>query len=171
MFYQFIPKSMYNWVHQLGKYNIFGFFVSPENVSLTRRGTITGEGFQILTYARHSWSLSSEGSLGIHVLLMWPMVNSEDPWYSHLLRSVEVYRGWDSNIQPSAREANALMYCAPAADWIELDNVLILIGSQVHWFSLTYECENQWKVYQYTRNTNFGLILYINYVIMLILYF
>ena len=26
--------------------------------------TITGEGLQILTYARHSWPLSSEGSLG-----------------------------------------------------------------------------------------------------------
>ena len=26
----------------------------------------TGEGLQILTYARHSWSLSSEGSLACH---------------------------------------------------------------------------------------------------------
>ena len=28
--------------------------------------TITGEGLQILTFARHSWSLSSEGSLSCH---------------------------------------------------------------------------------------------------------
>ena len=28
--------------------------------------TNTGEGLQILTYARHSWSLSSEGSLACH---------------------------------------------------------------------------------------------------------
>ena len=28
--------------------------------------TITGEGLQILTYARHSWPLSSEGSLACH---------------------------------------------------------------------------------------------------------
>ena len=28
--------------------------------------TITGEGLQILTYARHSWPLSSDGSLACH---------------------------------------------------------------------------------------------------------
>ena len=28
--------------------------------------TITGEGLQILTYTRHYWSLSSEGSLACH---------------------------------------------------------------------------------------------------------
>ena len=28
--------------------------------------TITGEGLQILTYARHLWPLSSEGSLACH---------------------------------------------------------------------------------------------------------
>ena len=94
------------------------------------------------------WGFLSVPHLLWHAGYPFIMVISEDPWHSHLLRSVEVYRGWDSNIQPSAREANALMDCATAADWIELNNVLILIGSQVHWFSLTYECENQWKVYQ-----------------------
>ena len=53
--------------------------------------TMTGEWLQALTYARHSWSLSSEGSLA------WPtycdtghplMVISKDPWHSHLLPSV-----------------------------------------------------------------------------------
>ena len=31
--------------------------------------TITGEGLQILTYARHSWPLSHEGSLALPHLL------------------------------------------------------------------------------------------------------
>ena len=53
---------------------------------------ITGEGLQIFTYARHSWPLSSEGSLACktycdtgHPVIM---VISEDPWHSHLLPSV-----------------------------------------------------------------------------------
>ena len=41
------------------------FFVTFENFS-HRDVTITGEGLQILTYARHLWSLSSEGSLACH---------------------------------------------------------------------------------------------------------
>ena len=61
------------------------FFVALENFSL-----ITGEGLQILTYARHSWPLSSEDGTptvtrGIH---SFKMVISEDPWPSHLLSSV-----------------------------------------------------------------------------------
>ena len=32
----------------------------------TRYVTITGEGLQILTYTRHCWPLSSEGSLSCH---------------------------------------------------------------------------------------------------------
>ena len=31
--------------------------------------TIAGEGLQILTYARYSWSLSSEGSLAVELSL------------------------------------------------------------------------------------------------------
>ena len=54
--------------------------------------TIAGEGLQILTYARHTWSLSSEGSLTCHNYcdtgLPYIMVISEDPWHSHLLPSV-----------------------------------------------------------------------------------
>ena len=45
------------------------FFVPLENVSLIWRfGDITTavEGLQILTYARHLWPLSSEGSLACH---------------------------------------------------------------------------------------------------------
>ena len=45
--------------------------------------TITGEGLQILTYARHSWPLSSEGSLACHTYCdtdhPFIMVISKDP--------------------------------------------------------------------------------------------
>ena len=48
--------------------------------------TIAGEGLEILTYARHSWSLSSEGSLAWHTYYdtghPFIMVISEDPWHS-----------------------------------------------------------------------------------------
>ena len=53
---------------------------------------ITGEGLQILTYAVHSWPLSSEGSLACHIYCgtghPFTMVFSEDPWHSHVLPSV-----------------------------------------------------------------------------------
>ena len=45
--------------------------------------TITGEGLQILTYALHLWTLSSEGSLTCHTYCdpghPFIMVISEDP--------------------------------------------------------------------------------------------
>ena len=54
--------------------------------------TITGERLQILTYARHSWPLSSEGSLACHTYCdtghSFIMVAAKDPWHSHLLPSV-----------------------------------------------------------------------------------
>ena len=50
--------------------------------------TIAGEVLQILTYARHLWPLSSEGSLACHTYYdtghPFIMVISEDPWHSHL---------------------------------------------------------------------------------------
>ena len=53
---------------------------------------IAGKGLQILTYARHSRSLSSEGSLTCYTYcntgLPFIMVISEDPLHSHLLPSV-----------------------------------------------------------------------------------
>ena len=53
--------------------------------------TIAVEGLQILTYARHLWPLSSEGSLACQHLL-WhgaSVYNGhfEDPWHSHLMLS------------------------------------------------------------------------------------
>ena len=54
--------------------------------------TITVEGLQILTYAWHSWPLSSEGSLTCHTHCgtgyRFIMAISEDPWHSHLLPRV-----------------------------------------------------------------------------------
>ena len=49
--------------------------------------TITGEGLHILTCARTSWPLSSEGSLAYHTYCerghLFTMVISEEPWHSH----------------------------------------------------------------------------------------
>ena len=58
--------------------------------------TITVEGLKVLTYARHSWPLSSEGSSACHTYCdtghPFIMVISEDPWHSHLLPSVWQWR-------------------------------------------------------------------------------
>ena len=55
--------------------------------------TIADEGMDILTYARHSWPLSSECSLPCHTHCdtahPFIMVISEDPWQSHLFKSVK----------------------------------------------------------------------------------
>ena len=55
--------------------------------------TITGEGLQIWTYTRHSWPLSTEGSLACQTYCdtghPFKIVIFEDPLHSHLLPSVE----------------------------------------------------------------------------------
>ena len=67
-------------------------FIVPLENFFTHMQTIAGEGLQILTYTRHSWPLSSEGSLTCHTCcdtgLPFIMVISEDPLHSHLLPSV-----------------------------------------------------------------------------------
>ena len=54
--------------------------------------TIAGEGLQMLTYARHAWSLSSEDSLTCPTHcdtgLTFILVISEDSLHSHLLPTV-----------------------------------------------------------------------------------
>ena len=66
--------------------------VKIENIHSYGDVTTTGWGVQSLTYARHSWPLSTEGSLACHTY--WDtghpfiMAISEDPWNSHLLPSV-----------------------------------------------------------------------------------
>ena len=53
-------------MHLFDWFVCFIFFVPLENFSLLRDVTMTGEGLQILTYARHLWAFSSEGSLACH---------------------------------------------------------------------------------------------------------
>ena len=59
--------------------------------------TTTGEGLQILTYARHSWALNSEGSLACHTYCNtghpFIIVIFKDSWPSHLLPSVYFSNG------------------------------------------------------------------------------
>ena len=96
--------------------------------------TITGEGLQIWTYARHSWPLSSVGSLACHTYCdtkhPFIMVISEDPWHSHLVQSLavelslpicttKICHGLDSNTQPSTCRDNPLTHCATATVLIE----------------------------------------------------
>ena len=62
---------------------VLEFIVLLENFYSYGEVTIAGEGLQILTYARHSWPLSSEGSLAWHTYCdtvhLCIMVISEDP--------------------------------------------------------------------------------------------
>ena len=59
-------------------------------------GIIAGEGLQILTYSRHSWSLSSEGSLAWNTYYdtghPFIMVISEDLFHTHTY--CRAFRGW-----------------------------------------------------------------------------
>ena len=91
--------------------------------------TITGEELQILTCARHSWPLSSEGSLACHTYILW---HGASIYNSHLQGpvtlapiverlavelSLPVFTTWvcstcDSNNLPSACGANVLTHCA-----------------------------------------------------------
>ena len=68
-----------------------GYFVPLERFYSYGDVIITGEEQHILTYAWHSWSLSSEGSLACHDICdtghSFIMVISEDPRHSHLLPS------------------------------------------------------------------------------------
>ena len=52
--------------------------------------TMTGEGLQILTDARHSWPLSTEGFLGCHTYCdtghLCMLVISEEPWHATYCR-------------------------------------------------------------------------------------
>ena len=63
---------------------VFGAFWSHSRICHSYGDvTIAGEGLQILTYARHSWPVSSEGSLACHTYCdtgyPFIMVISEDP--------------------------------------------------------------------------------------------
>ena len=74
--------------------------------------TIAGEGLHFFfTLARHSWPLSSEDSLACHIYF-----DTGHPFISGVVDTCfyDFCRGWDSNTQPSAWDANALTHCATA---------------------------------------------------------
>ena len=101
------------------------FFHSFGNV------TTAGEGLPILTYTRHSWPSSCEGSLACHTYCdtghPFLMVISDDPWHSHPnaerftvelslpVLTTWVCRSWDSNTSTSSGGANVFIHCATAA--------------------------------------------------------
>ena len=94
---------LYAWVYNWPCFPIFllvylGYFWSHSRIFFTHMKTydmetINGEELQLLTYAWHSWPLSSEGSLACHTCcatdLPFIVVISEGPWHSHLLPSVQ----------------------------------------------------------------------------------
>ena len=91
----FFPMQTCGYISVLYFVNLFvclGFIVPLENFSLIWRRHHCRWVLQILTYARHSWPLSSECSFIVPHLLSGGqpslLVISEDPWYSHLLPSV-----------------------------------------------------------------------------------
>ena len=71
---------------------LFGVFRPTREFFTHMETSPAGEGLQIFTFDRHSWPLSSEGSLTCHTYCdtghPFIMVISEDPWHSHLLPSV-----------------------------------------------------------------------------------
>ena len=78
---------------------------------------------------------TSEGSLACHTYCdtrhPFIMAIAEDPWHSNLKPSLSVFTtfvcsGLDSNIQPSACGANALIHCATAAVHTKLKSISIL---------------------------------------------
>ena len=82
------------------------FFVYSRIVYWHKDVTIAGEGLQILTFARHTWPLRSEGSLVCHAYCdtghLFIKVSLQDPWHSQLLPSVWqwsrhylICRGWE----------------------------------------------------------------------------
>ena len=118
--------------------------------------TINDEGAS--NYDLYSAHMASEGSLAWHTYCdtghPFIMVISEDPWHSHLLRAFGSgglsrlgfehpnfrMRGKRSIRVRNRRGLNRTRQLADTS-WKP--------GTGV---SLTYECKNQWKVYQHTRN-------------------
>ena len=91
-----------------------------------------GKGLHILTYARHSWPLSSDRGFFSLPHLLWqgasvynghlgePMTLTPIAKRLGVERSLpvftnKVFRGWDSSTQPSACGTNALTHFATAA--------------------------------------------------------
>ena len=150
---QFLKASVCAWYHQMSHsrrtaiytYDLptsFKIFEILDQTSQMRISTICFicliplENFSLIwkrhhyqwrAYSRHSWPLSSEGSLACHTFCdtghPFIRVFSEDPWHSYICQALSsgAVTTWNSNIQPSACGANALTYCATAAvetNWV-----------------------------------------------------
>ena len=63
-----INQSLIHLLKNIQMFVCFCFFCLTREL-FTNMETITGEGLHILTYARHSLPLSSEGSLACHTYL------------------------------------------------------------------------------------------------------
>ena len=143
--------------------NIFGFFLfwgfSFRSRIFHSYGDVTGEGLQMLTYARHSWPLSSEGYLACRNLL-WHgasviIVISEDPWQTHIAERLAVELslpafydlgcGFDSDIKPFACGSNALTSCATA--------VVILAKTYIYTIFLAINTFSSCNIYIHNKKT------------------
>ena len=100
----------------------------------------------MLTYVRHSLPVSSEGSLACHTccemynghlrgpVILTPIAERLAVELSLPVFTTWICRDWDSNIQPSACEANAITHCASAAVFsnILLDRTCYFLLSHLH---------------------------------------
>ena len=95
--------------------------------------TITGEGLQILTHARHLRPLSSEGSLACSTCCdtghPFIMVISEDPWHSYILPSVKQLSCHHLFYSPN-RSSSELFWsqfvCCPSSSLSSLSSLYLL---------------------------------------------
>ena len=108
----------------------FGFSFHSRNFHSYGDVTIAGEGLQILTYARHSWQLSSAWEFFCvpHLITAtWGkphpfiMVISEDQWHSHLLLSVwqrKCHYLFCRNLDSSTlASSNSMRHCRGGVFW------------------------------------------------------
>ena len=82
---------------------VWGFSSHSRIFLLFGNVTIAGEELQIFTFARHLWRLSSAKRFAV------------EPSLHVTVLTTEVFRGWDSNSQPSASGAKNQTNCATAA--------------------------------------------------------
>ena len=100
------------------------FFAHIETASLSVKGYIF---WPMFSSYEHSLACQTCGDRGHQYM----MAIYEEPWHSHLLLSCHylslrlrsVAAAWDSNIQPSACQANALTDCVTAAGVSSIESI------------------------------------------------
>ena len=137
-------------------------------------GDVTGEGLQILTYARHSWPLTSDGYLACRTYCdtAHPLLQSSPrthdthilpsvwQWSCHyLLFTTQVCCGFDSDIKPFACGSNALTSCATAVV-ILAKNIYILYFQQSTRFPLAIHIFTIRKQVQLSQIPNNKLLIF-----------